>query len=91
MSEADSLLALRERIDALDGRIQALIAERACCAQQVGALKQAAGATGHFYRPEREAQVLRRVIEANKGPLSDEAMARAFREIMSSCLAPEEP
>ena len=45
MSEADSLLELRKRIDALDGQIQTLIAERACCAQQVGALKQAAGAT----------------------------------------------
>ncbi len=91
MSEADRLSALREQIDALDGQIQTLIAERARCAQQVGALKQAAGATGNFYRPEREAQVLRRVIETNRGPLSNEEMARLFREIMSACLALEEP
>lgn len=89
--ETDRLLALRAQIDALDGQIQALIAERACCAQQVGVLKQAAGVTGNFYRPEREAQVLRRVIEANRGPLSNEEMARLFREIMSACLALEEP
>lgn len=63
MSEADRLQALREQIDALDRQLQTLISERARCAQQVGAIKQAAGATGNFYRPEREAQVLRRVIE----------------------------
>ena len=48
MSEADSLQALRERIDALDRQIQMLISERARCAQQVGAIKQAAGVTGRF-------------------------------------------
>ena len=91
MSEVDRLHALREQIDGLDRQIQTLISERARCAQQVGAIKQAAGATGNFYRPEREAQVLRRVIEANQGPLSSEEMARLFREIMSACLALEEP
>ena len=43
-----------------------------------------------FYRPEREAQILRKVIEQNKGPLSEEEMARLFREIMSACLALEQ-
>ena len=81
MNEADSLRALRDRIDALDRQIQTLISERARCAQQVGAIKQAAGATGNFYRPEREAQVLRRVLETNPGPLSNEEMARLFREV----------
>lgn len=89
--EADRLQSLRSRIDALDDQIQALIAERARCAQQVGAIKQAAGAVGNFYRPEREAQVLQRVMAANQGPLSNETMARLFREIMSVCLALEEP
>ncbi len=91
MNEADRLQVLREQIDKLDQQIQTLISERARCAQQVGAIKQAAGATGNFYRPEREAQVLRRVIETNQGPLSSEEMARLFREIMSACLALEEP
>lgn len=44
-----------------------------------------------FYRPEREAQVLRKVMERNQGPLSDVTMARLFREIMSACLALEAP
>lgn len=86
------LLALRERIDALDRDIQTLINERARCAQQVAEVKRAAGETQTvFYRPEREAQVLRQVMARNEGPLSNEEIGRLFREIMSACLALEEP
>ena len=46
--------------------------------------------TADIYRPEREAQVLRRVVERNQGPLRDEEMVRLFRELMSACLAQEE-
>jgi chorismate mutase/prephenate dehydratase len=90
-SERDQLHAIRDRIDALDEQLQTLIAERARCAQQVAAVKQAFGDTSDFYRPEREAQILRRIKERNQGPLSDEDMARLFREIMSTCLALEQP
>ncbi|HEV8695086.1 MAG TPA: prephenate dehydratase, partial [Lysobacter sp.] len=44
-----------------------------------------------YYRPEREAQVLRRVVDRNDGPLNDEVLVRLFREIMSACLAQQEP
>jgi chorismate mutase / prephenate dehydratase len=44
-----------------------------------------------FYRPEREAQVLRAALERNHGPLRNEEIARLFREIMSACLAQQEP
>jgi chorismate mutase/prephenate dehydratase len=47
--------------------------------------------TVEYYRPEREAQVLRKVVERNDGPLRDEEMVRLFRELMSACLAQEEP
>lgn len=90
-SEADQLKSVRERIDQIDTEIENLISERARCAQRVAAIKQAAGDTSDFYRPEREAQVLRRVRERNPGPLRDEDMTRLFREIMSVCLALEEP
>lgn len=87
-----SLDQVRARIDALDEQIQALINERAECAQAVARIKLASGdAEADFYRPEREAQVLRQVIERNPGPLSGEEMARLFREIMSACLALEQP
>ena len=47
--------------------------------------------TADFYKPEREAQVLRKALERNKGPLRNEEIARLFREIMSACLAQQEP
>jgi len=86
-----SLEALRQRIDALDNDILRLISERAACAQEVAAIKTEHESGGVFYRPEREAQVLRRVMELNHGPLDSEEMARLFREIMSACLALEQP
>ncbi len=87
-----NLPQVRERIDALDEKIQNLINERARCAQAVADIKIASGdGEADFYRPEREAQVLRKVIERNQGPLSGEEMARLFREVMSACLALEQP
>lgn len=85
------LSAVRQQIDALDEQLQELINQRARLAQQVGISKHQDGHTVDFYRPEREAQVLRQVIERNEGPLRDEEMVRLFREIMSACLAQQEP
>jgi len=85
---SDKLLQLRDKIDELDAKIQSLITERAKIAEEVAIAKQEAGNTV-FYRAEREAQVLRKVMERNDGPLSNEEMARLFREIMSACLALE--
>ncbi len=81
---ADRLQELRARIDALDAELVKLINERAACAHEIGQIKE-----GTFYRPEREAQVLRRVKDLNEGPLSAETVALLFREIMSACLALE--
>ncbi len=81
---------LRRRIDEIDVDLQGLIAERANVAKQVGDVKGLTS-TAEFYRPEREAQVLRGVRQRNQGPLRDEEMVRVFREIMSACLAQEEP
>ena len=85
------LAAVRTQIDGIDRQIQDLIAERAQWARQVGKAKGKLAAAVEYYRPEREAQVLRRVIDRNDGPLSDEVLVRLFREIMSACLAQQEP
>jgi chorismate mutase/prephenate dehydratase len=88
------LEGIRERIDGLDSQLHALINERARLARQVGISKHASGHTVDFYRPEREAQVLRMALERNRkerGPLRDEEVLRLFREIMSACLAQQEP
>jgi chorismate mutase / prephenate dehydratase len=85
------LEAVRERIDSVDEQIHGLISERAKLAQLVGISKSRDGHTVDFYRPEREAQVLRRARERNHGPLRDDEVVRLFREIMSACLAQQEP
>jgi chorismate mutase/prephenate dehydratase len=85
------LEALRKRIDELDLDILRLISERATCAKQVAEIKTERDPDAAFYRPEREAQVLRRIMALNPGPLDSEEMARLFREIMSACLALEQP
>jgi chorismate mutase/prephenate dehydratase len=82
---------IRARIDAIDQSLQGLLNERASLAQQVGISKNAAGRTVDYYRPEREAEVLRAVLARNRGPLRDEEVVRLFREIMSACLAQQEP
>ncbi len=89
--DAVDLAEIRKRINDVDKRIQALINERATIAQQVGVAKGDLGSAVDYYRPEREAEVLRSVLERNEGPMRDEEMLRLFREIMSACLAQQEP
>jgi chorismate mutase/prephenate dehydratase len=78
--------ALRARIDAIDDAILQLVSERAGIAQQVGRAKNGE----KIYRPEREAQIVRRLRDANPGPLSADTVERLIREIMSACRALEE-
>jgi chorismate mutase / prephenate dehydratase len=82
----DELNKLRAAIDAIDSEMLKLLNARAENAQAIGRLKK-----GVAYRPDREAQVLRRIKELNPGPLSGETAALLFREIMSACLALEKP
>src|SRR5438105_11126978 len=86
-----NLEEVRGKIDAIDEKIHALITDRARLAQLVGISKTREGKTVDFYRPEREAQVLRMARARNAGPLRDEEILRLFREIMSACLAQQEP
>ena len=83
---ANELDRLRGEIDRVDETILAALNERAKLARAIGTLK-----VGQAYRPEREAQVLRRIKERNPGPLSGETVALLFREVMSACLALERP
>jgi chorismate mutase/prephenate dehydratase len=89
----DQLREIRARIDEVDRQIQRLINERAACAQRVAQIKAADSGDEPpvFYRPEREAEILTRVKRENTGPLSDDDMAHLFREIISCCLALEQP
>ncbi len=86
-----TLIELRAEIDTLDKKIQTLIGERADLAGEVAKVKKSADINSVFYRPEREAQVLQSIIKRNKSQLKDKDMAHIFREIMSACLALEQP
>ena len=100
MNNSHDLDQLRQQIDGIDVQIQELLSQRAQCAQKVAEVKlkeferqngKADLSQVMFYRPEREAQVLRKVMERNKGPLEAKTVAHIFREIMSACLALEKP
>ncbi|MBK7327273.1 MAG: prephenate dehydratase [Propionivibrio sp.] len=84
------LSIVRAEIDAIDAQLIELLNRRAKCAQQVGEIKASHGDAGYIYRPEREAQVLRRIQEINPGPLSNESVTWFFREVMSACLSLEQ-
>ncbi len=91
MSDQEKLDAIRQQIDQLDLNIQELINQRAAIAQEVAKIKLEEDKDAFFYRPERESAILRRIKERNTGPMGDEEMARLFREVMSACLALEQP
>lgn len=81
------LKPLREQIDIIDAQILDLLNQRARVAEAVGHVKAETNAP--VFRPEREAQVLRRVAERNPGPLVAGDVQTIFREIMSACRALE--
>src|SRR5690348_13030543 len=83
------LLALRDRIDAVDRELLGLLNRRAELAQQVGEVKRKEGSVA--FRPEREAQVIDTLKRVNDGPLKTDSVAPIWREIMSACRALETP
>ena len=78
-----NLKKLREDIDKIDTKLLDLISKRALIAQEVGKLKN----DGIIYRPEREAQVLLRLLKNNKGPLSNESITNIIKSVISNCRA----
>jgi chorismate mutase/prephenate dehydratase len=84
-----ALLDLRNQIDSLDQQLLSLLNQRARVAEQVGELKRREGTP--FFRPDRVAQVIAKIRNANQGPLKAEHVAAIWREIMSACLALESP
>src|SRR3954469_13356279 len=83
---ADDIDKLRGDIDRVDDELLILLNKRAALASRIGSLKKGAPA----YRPEREAQILRRMAQANPGPLAAERVTTVFREVISACRGLEE-
>ena len=91
----DDLAKLRARIDAIDEQLLELFNRRAACAVDVAEVKrERSGGVDEaisFFRPDREAQVINLLKSLNAGPLSDDEVGRLIREVMSACLALEQP
>lgn len=87
--QSEALGALRVQIDTLDKQLLSLLNQRAQVAEQVGEIKRAEGSP--FFRPDRVAQVIEKIQQANPGPLLNQHVASIWREIMSACLALETP
>lgn len=83
-----NLSDLRQRLDAIDDQIIALLRERANLAQGIGRSKEAAGLP--VYAPERESQVLERIASAELGVFPADGAQAVFREIMSACRSLQE-
>ena len=91
----EALQKLREQIDELDDQLLELFNRRANCAVSVAEVKRQDSDSPvdaiNFFRPDREAQVIQRIKSNNQGPLSDDEVGRLLREVMSACLALEQP
>lgn len=87
--QSPDLATLRIQIDALDQQMLALLNQRALVAEKVGELKRREGSP--FFRPDRVAQVIEKIQNANRGPLLNQHVGAIWREIMSACLALEAP
>lgn len=88
MAEAKtSLDALRQEIDEIDSRLHDLLMRRSEVTAEVGAAKRAAGATGQFLRPGREALVLRRLVARHGGNFPKAVLVRLWREIFAAATA----
>ena len=76
----ERLGACRERIDAIDLKLLALLNERTTIVEEIGRIKQSL--TLPIYEPRREEQVFHNVTSNNQGPLTAEALKRIFERII---------
>ncbi|WED42121.1 prephenate dehydratase [Legionella cardiaca] len=90
MNDNDKLANIRNQIDKIDKQFFNLLRERAVLAAEVAKIKQQQQSPV-YYRPEREAQILRSIIANNNSLLPDSEVARIFRDIMTACLALQQP
>ena len=81
LSDTPATVVLEMR--SLDGTLLRLVNQRAALALLIGRIKTRR--KWPVFDAQREAFVLRRVMRANRGPLSDRAVARIFHAILGEC------
>ncbi|MDH7481353.1 MAG: prephenate dehydratase [Armatimonadota bacterium] len=83
------IASIRKQIDKIDQQILELLNKRAELALEIGKYK--AKMKKSTFAPERERQVLTKLIQANTGPLPNSAVQAIYREIISASRALEKP
>jgi chorismate mutase/prephenate dehydratase len=89
LSRNESVDVLRKKIDQIDEKIVLLLNDRASLAQKIGSTKSLN--SQEIYVAGREKEVLSRVSQLSRGPLSEQAIRSVFREIISGCRSLEAP
>jgi chorismate mutase/prephenate dehydratase len=89
LNRNESVDALRKKIDQIDEKLVALLNNRASLAQKIGQTKSLQNQA--VYVPNREQEVLQRVSELNRGPLSTDAIRSIYREVISASRSLEAP
>jgi len=80
---------LRKEIDFIDSRIVSLLNRRGEASRGIGEIKSRKGQP--VYSPEREVKVYEKAVRASRGPIPDDSLRAIYSEIMSACIALEEP
>ena len=80
---------LRRRLDAIDDRLQDLLIDRAEVVALVAEHKR--GNNLNFYQPEREAQIIRRLVARHHGRLPLASLVRIWRELLAATVSLETP
>ena len=91
---ADTLARLRARIDDVDFRLLAAMAERMEIVQRVGAAKRAAGKSGNevpVHWPGREAALIRSLLARHDGSMDPVAIHAVWRELIGASIALQKP
>lgn len=83
LPEAPTLADIRAEIDRLDTAMHALLMQRGEVIDRLIAVKRT-GASGSAFRPAREAEVLRRIVERHRGLLPLDTVESIWRVIIST-------
>ncbi|PYV85975.1 MAG: chorismate mutase [Acidobacteria bacterium] len=70
----------RKRIDEIDAQLAELLCERSRCVIEIGKIKRRQNLP--VYDPEREKEILARIMKDNRGPLESKALKRLFERIL---------
>lgn len=88
-SDRTSLADLRRDIDSIDDSMHDLLMRRAGLVDDIRRLKKGEG--NMFFRPAREAEVLRRLLARHRGAFPKPVLVRIWREMMGALLCLQGP